>query len=86
MTEKEKMLAGEPYDATDPQLVAERRRARELLYGLNALARRAAGAADGRHPRLLGAAGEGVWIEPPFHCDYGATSTWATASTSTSTA
>jgi maltose O-acetyltransferase len=71
MTEKEKMLAGELYDATDPQLAAERRRARDLLHGLNH-------SRDGQRElrldvirRLLGAAGEGVWIEPPFHCDYG---------------
>lgn len=71
MTEKEKMLAGELYDATDPQLVAERRRARDLLHALNA-------SRDGQRElrmdivrRLVGAAGEGVWIEPPFFCDYG---------------
>lgn len=71
MTEKEKMLAGELYDAGDPQLAAERRRARDLLHALNA-------SRDGQRElrmdlirRLLGAAGEGVWIEPPFFCDYG---------------
>ena len=71
MTEKEKMLAGELYDAADPQLVAERRRARDLLHALN-------GSRDGQRElrldvirRLFGAAGEGVWIEPPFFCDYG---------------
>ena len=71
MTEKEKMLAGELYDATDRQLVAERRRARDLLHGLNH-------SRDGQRElrldvirRLFGAAGEGVWIEPPFYCDYG---------------
>ncbi|WP_349264124.1 sugar O-acetyltransferase [Longimicrobium sp.] len=71
MTEKEKMLAGELYDAADPQLVAERRRARDLLYALNA-------SRDGQRElrmdivrRLMGAVGEGAWIEPPFFCDYG---------------
>jgi maltose O-acetyltransferase len=71
MTEKEKMLAGELYDAADPQLVAERRRARDLLHALN-------GSRDGQRElrmdllrRLLGRAGESVWIEPPFFCDYG---------------
>ncbi|HYW12640.1 MAG TPA: sugar O-acetyltransferase [Longimicrobium sp.] len=71
MTEKEKMLSGALYDATDPQLVAERRRARDLLHALN-------GSRDGQRElrmdllrRLLGAAGDGVWIEPPFFCDYG---------------
>lgn len=71
MTEKEKMLAGELYDARDAQLVAERRRARDLTHALNA-------SRDGQRElrmdllrRLLGAAGEGAWIEPPFFCDYG---------------
>lgn len=70
-SEKEKMLAGELYHAGDPQLVAERRRARDLLRALN-------GSADAETElrasilrELLGAAGEGVWIEPPFFCDYG---------------
>jgi maltose O-acetyltransferase len=71
MTEKEKMLAGELYHATDPQLLSERRRARELLQALNA-------STDGQRElrldvirRLFGAAGEGVWLEPPFFCDHG---------------
>lgn len=34
-TEKEKMIAGELYDAGDLQLVAERRRARDLCRELN---------------------------------------------------
>jgi len=72
MTEKEKMLAGEMYDAADPQLAAERRRARDLLQALNASR---AGQRELRKDvirRLFGAAGEGVAIEPPFFCDYGA--------------
>ena len=36
-TEKEKMLSGEPYDCSDPQLVRDRLRARELCYRLNSL-------------------------------------------------
>lgn len=70
-SEKEKMLAGELYDAQDPQLVAERRRARDLLARLNAScdAEREPRAAILRE--LFGAVGEGVWIEPPFFCDYG---------------
>ena len=35
-TEKEKMLAGELYDPLDPQLCAERERARDLCQDLNA--------------------------------------------------
>jgi maltose O-acetyltransferase len=64
-SEREKMLAGEPYDAADPRLVQERRRARDLLRALN-------GSGDaGIIRQLFGAAGEGVLIEPPFFCDYG---------------
>jgi len=68
--EKDKMLAGEHYDASDPQLVAERLRARTLCQALNALppeddARRTALLAD-----LFGTQ-TNVYVTPPFHCDYG---------------
>jgi maltose O-acetyltransferase len=36
MTEREKMLAGQLYDALDPVLVSERTRARDLCQRLNA--------------------------------------------------
>ena len=36
VTEREKMLAGELYDALDPDLVARRDRARDLCQTLNA--------------------------------------------------
>ena len=35
-TEKQKMLAGELYDALDPELVEARERARDLCHDLNA--------------------------------------------------
>ena len=34
-SEKEKMLGGELYDPLDPQLTAERRRARLIFHALN---------------------------------------------------
>ena len=71
LTHKDRMLAGELYDASDPQLVQERREARELMRQFNA-------SRDEQRQRraeilrkLLGAAGESTWIEPPFFCDYG---------------
>lgn len=71
MTEKEKMLRGGLYDAADPRLALERRRARSLVRALNDSrdedqAKRASIIAE-----LFGSAGERVWIEPPFYCDYG---------------
>ncbi|BAS26348.1 sugar O-acetyltransferase [Limnochorda pilosa] len=70
-SEKEKMLAGELYDASDPQLVAERRRARLLLQALNATRDDQPEERARLIRELFGAAGEGTWIEPPFYCDYG---------------
>jgi maltose O-acetyltransferase len=71
-TEYEKMLAGEPYLANHPELVAARLRARTLLRAFNDAA---PDDEDGRRrslAALLGAMGPGGWIEPPFRCDYGA--------------
>lgn len=65
------MLAGEPYDSRDPELLALAHRARALLSGFAALP---STDSDGRHRvlgELLGKVGDGVWIEPPFFCDYG---------------
>lgn len=70
MTEKEKMLRGDLYDASDPQLVEERRRARRLLKMLHdSLIDDSS--REQIISKLLGSAGERVWIEPPFFCDYG---------------
>ncbi len=71
LSEREKMLAGEPYDASDPELLAGRIRARRLTQQLSLLdpaddEARAHVLAD-----LLGELGEGSWVEAPFHCDYG---------------
>lgn len=70
-SEKAKMLGGELYDPRDPQLSAERRHARVLLKALND----SCGDEQDKRARLIKelipAAGHGVWIEPPFYCDYG---------------
>lgn len=70
-SQRDKMLAGELYDALDAELVAMRRRARDLCQELNASAesdveRRRALVID-----LIGEGGESVWLQPPFYCDYG---------------
>ncbi|MEI2384332.1 sugar O-acetyltransferase [Breoghania sp. JC706] len=70
-SEKNKMLAGEPYRADCPELVADRERASAWMDRFNA--RQAVPAAEQRDrlAELLAAVGEGVVIRPPFHCDYG---------------
>ena len=71
MTEREKMLAGRLYRADDPELVAMHRRARELVQRFNALPAAADEARRALLGQLLGAHGETLFVEPPFHCDYG---------------
>jgi maltose O-acetyltransferase len=71
MTEKEKMLAGEPYWAMDPELVAERLRAREVLHHFNSAGPDAWDEAAARLGGLFGALGAGTVVTPPFWCDYG---------------
>src|ERR1700740_266235 len=69
--QKAKMLAGELYLATDPQLVAEDLRAQELLFQFN-MTRPDAG--DERRAllvELFGGFGMGAVIKPSFRCDYG---------------
>jgi len=69
MTEKEKMLRCELYDARDSELVTERASAEARLGRFNAVRD-----AEERWillKNLLGTAGEGSLIRPPFYCDYG---------------
>jgi maltose O-acetyltransferase len=70
-TEREKMLAGELYDPLDPELVAARKRARNLCQDLNDTRERDESQRRRILLELLGAGGENVTIQPPFFCDYG---------------
>jgi maltose O-acetyltransferase len=71
MTEQEKMLAGELYDALDPALVAARERCRDLCWDLNASRDRDAGQRREILRSLFGKGGDTAWLQPPFFCDYG---------------
>jgi maltose O-acetyltransferase len=70
-SEREKMLAGEPYDPLDPELVARRERARDLCHELNATREREAVRRRAILRDLFGRGGDTVWMQPPFYCDYG---------------
>jgi maltose O-acetyltransferase len=71
VTEREKMLAGEMYDAANLQLIEERRRARNLCKTLNESHDGELALREGIVRELFGEAGDAIWIEPPFYCDYG---------------
>jgi maltose O-acetyltransferase len=70
-TEKDKMLAGERYLATDATLVAERLRARELCRQLAAMASDAPDAERAGVLAMLFGVPTDVYVTPPFYCDYG---------------
>jgi maltose O-acetyltransferase len=70
-TEKEKMLAGELYDALDPALVTAREHARNLCQDLNATRELEQETRRRILVELLGSGGDTAWMQPPFYCDYG---------------
>ena len=72
MTEREKMLAGQLYLASDPELVAARRRARRLTRLYNATTEEERDRRRELLAELFGSIGGSISIEPPFYCDYGA--------------
>ena len=67
MNEKAKMLAGELYRGNDPELVADRVRAKRLCADYN----RGAGNLDRNVLRALLGYETNAYFEPPFYCDYG---------------
>ena len=71
MSERERMLRGETYNSRDPELLALAHRARALLSSFAAIPSTDTAARRQVLVELLGHVGEGVWIEPPFFCDYG---------------
>ena len=69
-SEKEKMIAGEPYLASDPELVRDRLRARALTREYNTSTE-----LEGKRQVILaalfGQINQHIDIEPNFRCDYG---------------
>lgn len=71
MTEKEKMLAGEVYDAGDPELLSRWHLAKKLMKEYNGADTTDKELLDGILEQLLGSKGKNVWISQPFFVDYG---------------
>ena len=70
-TMRERMLAGDPYIADDPDIFRESNWARQMTHRINTLDPADTAEADRLFRELLGAVGEHTHIRPPFHCDYG---------------
>lgn len=71
MNQKERMLNSLPYKAWLDGLGEERELCKQKIYELNLLPPKERGQITGRLKDLFGKTGENVWVEPPFHCDYG---------------
>ncbi len=72
MTEKEKMLRGELYDANfDPELLRLRAEAKELCHDFNLLRPSDAEGQEALLSKLLGKKGRNATFIAPFWCDYG---------------
>lgn len=72
MTEREKMLAGELYVATDPELVRARDGARRATRRFAELDPADVEPRAAILRELLGSFGPGAYVEPPLFVDYGA--------------
>ncbi|MEN3277901.1 MAG: maltose O-acetyltransferase [Massilia sp.] len=70
-SEKDKMLAGELYHASCPELLADLAACAAWLARYNAALGEPAAAWDALLRERLGAVGQGVLLRPPFFCDYG---------------
>ncbi|RFU67408.1 acetyltransferase [Peribacillus saganii] len=71
VTEKDKMLNGELYLASDPELVKERVNARRLTRQYNATGETEGEKRTALLKELFGKTGDNICIEPLFRCDYG---------------
>lgn len=71
MSERHRMLAGEPYDAGDPALVAEQALTAAWLARYNAALGQPVAVWRTLLAERLAGVGEGSIVRPPFHCDYG---------------
>lgn len=67
----ERMESGKLFYAGDPELVQAKLRCKELLYDFNHARPSQAGEMLALLGQLLGAVGEGCWIEPPLYVNWG---------------
>jgi maltose O-acetyltransferase len=70
-SEKDKMLAGELYDAGAPEIQADQAATKKWLVRYNAMLDRTSSERRELLVERFAAVGDGAVIRPPFHCDYG---------------
>ena len=75
MTQKERMLAGLPYRANDPELKQMRAENKLRIAQYNQLTRNQEQEMDQLIKEILGGTGKEILVEPPIHFDYGRNTT-----------
>lgn len=71
MTEKEKMLSGELYNACDPDLIEELNAMKDRCWEYNQLRPTLLKERNDMLHQMLGKCDEDTFINQPFYCDYG---------------
>jgi acetyltransferase-like isoleucine patch superfamily enzyme len=71
LNEKEKMFAGELYDAGDKNLIKERNLAKDLCFEYNHIQPSKFKERKALIKKLFGKTGTHFHLEQPFYCDYG---------------
>ncbi len=71
MSEKEKMLSGQLYDAGDTELAKERERCKRLCHQYNSLSPEMVDERKNLVTQIFGKTGKSFLIEQNFWCDYG---------------
>lgn len=71
MNQKERMLSELPYLAFMDGLDEERMECKKKIYELNNIHPDHYNKIPGMLKNLFGGTGDSVFVEPPFHCDYG---------------
>ena len=71
MNQKERMLNELPYQAWKDGLSEERKEYKRKVYRYNKLSLDEEKEQDRLIREIVGKCGETIWVEQPFHCDYG---------------
>jgi len=74
-SQKEKMIAGDLYIASDPELAKDSHRGKRLSRLLNNTTEEDGELRTKILKQLFKKTGENIYIEPPFHIDYGSNTT-----------
>ena len=71
MSMREKMHSGELYLPNDPEIMSEQQKRLDMLYDYNMTRSTEAAKREAMLREMLAEVGEGCYIEPPFHANFG---------------